>query len=222
MEELKVALTKVKPFVKKRIFEFERLLREGETEFDFRPFLNLKFKTDLFSELCFCILTANSSATLGLKIQARLSDGKFWKLTYEELSKELKSMGHRYYEQRARRIVEARKKFKEVEKLLKFEREPKKLRELLSNKISPFKVKGFGYKEASHFLRNVGFKDVAIIDRHVLRFLVERGLVENKTLTKNFYLHCEEKLRKIADELSLSLAELDLYIFYLKTGKVLK
>jgi len=85
-------------------------------------------------------------------------------------------------------------------------------------------VKGFGYKEASHFLRNVGYVNVAILDRHVLRVLAEHGLIDEvpKTLTKRRYLEIEKRLEGLAQTLGLSLGELDLYLWQMKTGKVLK
>jgi len=43
-----------------------------------------------------------------------------------------------------------------------------------------------------------------------------------KILNKKTYLKIEEKLRTIADKLKLTLAEFDLYLWYLETGKVLK
>ncbi|MCK4265146.1 hypothetical protein KAW80_02185 [Candidatus Babeliales bacterium] len=57
-------------------------------------------------------------------------------------------------------------------------------------------IKGIGYKEASHFLRNVGYNDVAIIDRHVLRFLKREKLIQEipKTTTPKKYLAFEKIL----------------------------
>jgi len=223
VEELKIVISEVDHYVKRRIEEFERLGKEGKTFYDFNPFLNLSFEADLFSELCFCILTANSSAVLGLRIQAELSGDGFKNLKEEELTEVLTSFGHRYAGQRARRIIEAREKFGAVEELLRKEKNPVLLRELLSSHKSPYKIKGFGLKEASHFLRNVGFKDVAIVDRHIFRFLKENALIpDRKSITPKIYMEAEKVLRSIAKELSISLAELDLYIFYIKTKKVLK
>ncbi|NPA33101.1 MAG: N-glycosylase/DNA lyase [Aquificae bacterium] len=223
LEKIKEVIPKVKHHVEKRIKEFEKLRKEGKTHYDFRPFLELDFPAGVFSELSFCILTANSSATLGLKIQSRLGDEGFMTLKKEELEEVFRKHGHRYASQRAERIVLAREKFGSVLELLRKEKDPKLIRELLSSPKSPYKIKGFAYKEASHFLRNVGFKDVAIVDRHIFRFLVENGLLEPvKTLTPKVYLKAEKELEKLAKELGMSVGELDLYIFYLKTKKVLK
>ena len=85
-------------------------------------------------------------------------------------------------------------------------------------------VKGLGYKEASHFLRNVGYNNVAILDRHILNLMVENKLLKEKpkTLNKKLYLDIENKLELLAKKLGLNLAELDFYMWYLKTGEVLK
>ncbi|MFX1600424.1 MAG: N-glycosylase, partial [Promethearchaeota archaeon] len=80
-----------------------------------------------------------------------------------------------------------------------------------------------GYKEASHFLRNIGYSNYAIIDFHIIDLLVQYNLIEKpKTLTKTKYLKIEQVLKGIANKLNLNLAELDLYLWYLETGKILK
>ena len=87
-------------------------------------------------------------------------------------------------------------------------------------------VYGLGMKEASHFLRNVGKKDVAIIDFHIVDLLNSEGLLDfdrkSKSLTPSRYLEIEKVLLDLGKRLGLNLAELDLYLWYLETGKVLK
>ncbi len=223
LSKLKEAIPKVERFVKGRIEEFEKLGREGKTRFNFRPFLDLDFEAGVFSELCFCLLTANSSATMGIKLQAQLGDEGFFNESLESLTESFRRAGHRFPEQRAYRIVEVRERWSEIKRLLETTKSSKQLRYLLADPKSQFKIKGFGYKEASHFLRNIGRKDLAIIDRHIYRFLVENGLFgEVKTLTPKRYLEAEKVLETLCKDLGITQAELDLYIFYLKTGKVLK
>jgi N-glycosylase/DNA lyase len=98
----------------------------------------------------------------------------FKNLSLEELTEILSSLGHRFARQRAERIVKARENFHRTLELLKNGSSPQELRDLLSDTCSKYKVEGFGLKEASHFLRNIGYKDVAIIDRHIFRFLKEK------------------------------------------------
>lgn len=201
IEELKSS--NVSSVIQKRIEEFEIIGRSSIKE--------------IFKELCFCILTANYNARGGVKIQEVIGDD-FLTLGYDQLAKKLKELGHRFPNTRAKYIVKARKMLDEIDKVLKSKLSEKEKREWLAKNI-----KGLGYKEASHFLRNIGYKNLAIIDFHVVDVLVRHGLIEKpKTLTKRKYLEIEDVLKKIAGRVGLSLAELDLYLWYMETGVVLK
>ncbi len=222
-EDILLAKEKVGPFVKRRLEEFKNLRAFGKTTFNFKPFLDIEYEADLFSELCFCILTANSSATLGIKAQKEIGIEGFRSMSVEEITDILSSLGHRFARQRAERIVKARENFDKTLELLRDGGDPSNLRDLLSDTCSKYKVEGFGMKEASHFLRNIGYDNLSIVDRHIFRFLKEKGLIPDyKTMTRKIYLQAEKALKEIGEKLGLSLAELDLYIFYIKTGKVLK
>jgi len=172
---------------------------------------------ELFKELCFCILTANFSAERCMRIQQEIGDG-FLTLSEGELARELRRLGHRYPESRARYIVEARWIADKLREVIESFGSQLELRDWLAKSI-----KGLGYKEASHFLRNIGFTDLAILDFHILNLLASYGIVEKpRSLTRRRYLEIEGKLREIARSLGLTLAELDLYLWYLETGRVLK
>jgi N-glycosylase/DNA lyase len=171
-----------------------------------------------FSELCFCILTANSSARLGMKIQETLGAGGFLELTREEIAQRLRELGHRYSERRADFIVMARD-FRGIKDIVTCIDDEKKAREWLADNIM-----GLGYKEASHFLRNVGYNNVAILDRHVLRIMKDYDIIEEvpKALAKRMYLEYEKRLTSLAIQVGMTLSRLDLYLWYMKTGAVLK
>jgi N-glycosylase/DNA lyase len=170
-----------------------------------------------FSELCFCILTANSTARLGLKIQSDLGNA-FLTLPVEELTHRLKSLGHRFYNRRAEFIVSARK-YSRIKDIITGFPETKQAREWLVENVC-----GIGWKEASHFLRNVGYDDVAILDRHILALLRENGIIKEapKTLTRRRYLEIEELFKDLAKKVDLSPGEMDLYMWCMKTHCVLK
>jgi N-glycosylase/DNA lyase len=172
-------------------------------------------KEEKFIELCFCILVANSSMEKTFKIWKAIGND-FLKLSKEQLSKRLKELGYRFYNKRAEYIVEARNKVDLLEEILKSDNEIEIRERLVEN------FKGIGWKEASHFLRNLGYKNFAIIDRHVLKTLKEFGVIEKipKYLNKKTYLEIENKLRELANKLKISLAELDFYLFYLSSGKL--
>jgi len=171
-----------------------------------------------FSELCFCILTANSSARLGIKIQETLGAAGFLELTREEIAQRLRELGHRYSERRADFIVMARD-FRNIKDIVTRIDDEKKAREWLADNIM-----GLGYKEASHFLRNVGYSNVAILDRHVLRIMKDYDIVEEvpKALAKRMYVEYEKRLTSLAIQVGMTLSRLDLYLWYMKTGAVLK
>src|SRR3989449_11165817 len=45
------------------------------------------------------------------------------------------------------------------------------------------RIKGLGYKEASHFLRNGGFKGYGFLDKHVVQCLPEMGVIKSALRT---------------------------------------
>ena len=182
---------------------------------DFKE-IDRKSSDEIFQEMCFCILTANFNAEKCINIQKEIDDG-FLKLSEKELAKRLKMLGHRYPNTRARYISES-VKYNDSLKEVVLSSSGEELREWLVKNI-----KGLGYKEASHFLRNVGFDDYAIIDFHIIDILVKYDLIKRpKTLTKKRYLEIENILKCIGKKLNLSLAELDLYLWYMETEKILK
>lgn len=192
----------ISKIISKRIQEFEDYGKEKEDK--------------VFSELCFCLLTANFQAEKCIQIQSDMGRG-FEILPQEELAKKLKAVGHRFWPQRAERIVLARECKTELCNLV-FKESGEEMRTWLVNN-----VKGLGMKESSHFLRNVGYKDVAIIDFHIVDLLVEEGLITRpKSLSVKKYLEIESILKELGKKVKLNLAELDLYLWYLETGKVLK
>ncbi|MFW9946660.1 MAG: N-glycosylase/DNA lyase [Candidatus Odinarchaeota archaeon] len=171
----------------------------------------------IFRELCFCIMTANCGAEKCIEIHERIG-AKFNTLTELKLTERFKEYGYRFPNIRSKFIIEARKSKDELKNKIKFELNKKNLREWIVGNI-----KGIGYKEASHFLRNIGFTNYAIIDFHIIDLLIAHGLIEKpKTLTRRKYLEIENILKNLADKLSLNLAELDLYLWFLETGKILK
>ena len=86
-------------------------------------------------------------------------------------------------------------------------------------------VKGIGFKEASHFLRNIGFgSDLAILDVHILKNMIKYGIIKTrpKTLTRLKYLELENKLRKFSQEIKIPMDELDLLFWSSETGEIFK
>ncbi|MEM0160191.1 MAG: N-glycosylase/DNA lyase [Thermoplasmata archaeon] len=202
-----------------KIKELKKSKLNIEIENRINEFENMQKKDSRcwFSELCFCILTANSSAESGIKAQKNISKDGFCTYSFEDLRERLKSIGYRFYNKRAEYIIENQKYCDKIkENLLSLEDSDKRRAWLISN------VKGIGYKEASHFLRNIGYKDMAIIDRHILNILHESGYITSKKINAKKYIEYENILKEIAKKCELDLAKLDLYLWYIKTKKILK
>lgn len=171
---------------------------------------------ELFKELCFCIMTANFDAAKSIKVQENVCNG-FIELPGKKLEAKLRELGYRY-PNRAEYICNSRKHLKQLKQKISSSNNESSLREWLVNN-----VKGLGLKEASHFLRNIGFNNLAIIDFHIVDLLARYKLIKKpKTMTREKYLAVEKVLEKLAKKLKMSLAELDLYLWFLETGKVLK
>lgn len=183
---------------------------------EFRAFRK-KPGREIFKELCFCILTANSTAERCITVQEKMGDGLL-SMPQPEMQKKLRDNGCRFHTKRSEYISEAREHAGSLRETLSSFKNSTEAREWLAENI-----KGIGYKEASHFLRNIGYDDLAIVDFHIVDILNRHGLAESpKTMTKNAYLKIENTLKGIAEKTGLSLAELDLYLWYMETGKVLK
>jgi len=178
--------------------------------------IDKKSNKELFKELCFCILTANFNAEKCIKIQNEIGDD-FLLLTEKDLAEKLTKMGHRFPNYRAKYIADSSKYNKMLKDVVCFSKDTQIREWLVKN------IKGLGYKESSHFLRNIGFDNIAIIDFHIIDILVSHNLISKpKSLTKKKYIEIENVLKNIARKTNLSLAELDLYLWYLETGKILK
>jgi N-glycosylase/DNA lyase len=193
----------VSKIVRDRVNDFKRFRRGPSKE--------------IFNELCFCILTANCSAEKCIEVQNIIGD-KFHDLSETDLARVLKRCGYSFPNIRAKYIVETRKVQDEVYFNIKNPFNQPDLRKWIVEN-----VRGLGYKEASHFLRNIGFTQYAIIDFHIIDVLVKFNHIERpKTLTPKKYLEIEGILNNLAKQVNLNLAELDLYLWYLETGKILK
>ena len=177
----------------------------------------------LFEELCFCILTANTSAEMGLRsidrIRHLLLDG-----SAEEMSKNLEGI-YRFPNIRPGFIVSTREFLKnshnfELKKIIEtMKHDPSALREFFVQN-----VKGFAYKESSHFLRNVSLKGYGILDKHIINSMIEFGIVDEvkMPLNKERYEELESKLKMFSNEIGIPMDELDLLLWSRKNGKIMK
>lgn len=194
--------TSIREEIKNRLKEFKNVDKESTQE--------------LFKELYYCILTARSSAVKCIEIQNKIGDC-FQNLPEEDISKKLKDMGYHFHN-RAKYISKAYEEIEKIKDTVNSFKDEELRNWIIKN------VKGLGAKEASHFLRNIGLDDYAIIDSHILNILEKYKLIEKPKLplNKKQYLEIENLLKSLAEKTNTNLAELDLYLWYLDTDKVLK
>lgn len=204
-KKLKINKT-LEPLIKQRVKEFNKI-NKGTNE-------------EWFHELVFCLLAANTSSKMASRVTENISTKDFLTLPIDKLKIKLQEQSCRFFNKRAEYIIKARKNNKLKDILSKFPNNFEKREWLVEN------IKGVGMKEASHFLRNTGHYDLAILDKHVKNILFEHKYISetlrSKALTKVKYLEIEEILSEIASELNLTQGELDFYLWAMKTGEVLK
>ncbi|MDO8467493.1 MAG: N-glycosylase/DNA lyase [Nanoarchaeota archaeon] len=195
----------LRALVNKRMSEFSDLGKRNSNE--------------IFKELCFCFLTANFQAQRSIQMQNSIGDG-FLNWPEGKLAETLQDLGHRFPNARAKFIIEARPYKDNIkETITSFPTEIEMRDWIVKN------IKGLGMKESSHFLRNIGFKNFAIIDFHIVDLLARHALIEqpkSRSLTPKKYLEIENVLRELANKTNSNLGELDLYLWYEETGTILK
>ncbi len=206
--EISVIYKKIKKEIEKRMDEFKK---NGQNMTDFQ----------LLYELLFCILTPQSKATLCWESIERLKDGGKEVLKDKEKIKNCLH-GIRFPNNKSKYIHNFYYNFykeKFFENLKSIETNFQKREYLVKN------VKGISYKEASHFLRNIGYgEDLAILDRHILKNLKNYSIIKEipKAISKKKYLEIEESMRKFSKSINIPLSHLDLVLWYRERGFIFK
>lgn len=208
---LKDSYEKRKVKIKERLEDFKKVWGKSDK--------------DIFIELCFCLLTPMSRARAADKaINRLLGKNLLFVGNKNQIFKVLTDTGIRFPKNKTKFIVESRGYFTYNGKIdIK-----NKLNQGTSNTKREWlvkNVKGLGYKEASHFLRNIGLGfELAILDRHIMKNLLNYGVIKEipKCLTKKYYLLFESKMKEFSKKVNIPLAELDLLFWSEETGEVFK
>ena len=199
--------------IRARLNQFRQLWRNGSDD-------------QLWEELVYCIFTAGASARMGLRaveaVRPYLKNGG-----REQMTHALRTAGaHRFPVERPGYIVVTRAYLREhcrmaLRQKLKSFPDAIERRDWLAREKQ---IKGLGYKESSHFLRNIGLMGHAILDKHVMRCLADLKVVDapRPPATRSRYLETEATLKAFAREIKIDFDELDLVLWSMKTGEVLK
>ncbi len=180
---------------------------------------------DLFLELAFCVLTPQSKAKSAWQAIEKLKKNDLLFKGEADDFKEILNIV-RFKNKKAEYLVLLREKFTDENGEVNVREELNKMsdvyerREWLVNNI-----KGVGYKEASHILRNIGFGEkVSILDRHILKNLLKLGVIQDipSSMTVKKYMEIEKTMKNFAKDIQVPLDALDMILWYNETGEIFK
>lgn len=207
VDELKEYHSRIRPLVLRRLEDFRKTWERGDEA--------------VFEELVFCILTAGASALIGLKGVEAIRPA-LWTATEREIAERIRF--HPYPFARARYIIEVREIVRKemngrIKEWIKSHGDHHARRDACVRMF-----KGIGYKEASHFLRNIGFSGYAILDKHILRSLHAFGVIDSERppSTRNRYMAIEQRYLDFSRQVDIHPDELDLSLWASRTGMIVK
>ena len=198
--------------IEERLDEYRKIWRDGDNK-------------DIFCELAFCILTPQSKARNAWKAISELRDNNLlFTGSEEEMLPFLNIV--RFNRTKAKNLYILRKQM--TDENGKFI-----TKDFFSTFNSAFEmrewivknIRGMSYKEASHFLRNIGFgQELAILDRHILKNLAALDVIKEvpKTVTPKLYKEIEEKLKEYCKEIDIPMENIDLLLWYLEAKDIFK
>jgi len=210
-EEIKSIYESKRQEIALRLHEFGEIWKKGTTK-------------EIFAELVFCILTpqANGKACW-LTVENMIAKGVLFEGARSQIVKELHYA--RFIQKKSAYIIEAREKF--------FRDNRATLKSVISKIGDGYKarewlvknVKGIGYKEASHFLRNIGFEqNLAILDRQIIKNLQLVGVIKEipSSLSKGRYFDIEKRMMEFSIAIQIPMSYLDMVMWYKETGGIFK
>ncbi|MEA3503781.1 MAG: N-glycosylase/DNA lyase [Bacteroidota bacterium] len=200
----------IKSDIIERIADFKLVWRTGD-------------ENRIFQELTFCLLTPQSKAENAWKTILILTENqKLYKGNSAEIAEDLNLV--RFRNNKARYIVKAREMYfnnhNVVKKILTAETSAFEKRIWLSKNIL-----GYGLKESSHFLRNIGFvEDITILDRHILKNLKKYSVINEipKSISEKKYYEIEDKMKEFSEQKNIPLEYLDLIFWYNEAKTIFK
>ena len=191
--------------------------RREEIKARLEDFTKIKDKEDIFYELCFCLLTPGSNARRCDAKVKMLKDNNFMHTNFMP-RKHIRDI--RFYNNKTENLLLAKKNYSIILEQVHNVKDNYLLRGWLADN-----VRGFGYKEASHFLRNIGKgKGLAILDRHILKNLKLLDVINEVPghMSKKQYLGIEKRLLSYSSTIGIAAEELDLLLWSKETGEVFK
>ncbi len=173
-----------------------------------------------FYELCYCLCTPQSKAENADAVVKILQERDFERKGFSPVAV-LRDNAHyiRFHETKARRLLKAREEWLHIALVLDSTLSDEQKREWLVENVD-----GMSWKEASHYLRNIGYLNLAILDRHTLKHLVRCGVFADvpNIAGKARYLSAGDGFKRFAAYVGIPMDELDLYFWASEAGLILK
>lgn len=200
---------------------FDKYYYEKEKEIRARLAEFQKPRTEqfLWEELIYCLFAANSSGKMAETAVALLGPIHS-KATLAQLQAKVHKKV-RFYNVRSRFFHENRLFVKSthgtLSKMLESFTNVYELRNYLADQFL-----GMQFKEASHYLRNIGFTGLCIVDKHVLFLMKEFGVLKSAKPPKNRkeYLAIEEEILAFAKKQKYDVDVLDLALWSYRSGHI--
>jgi N-glycosylase/DNA lyase len=174
-----------------------------------------------FYELAYCLLTPQTSAENAEKVVDELQRCSFHNepVDPEPLLRN-KTTYIRFHRTKSKHLLKLKDDYPSILQALMEHEDPSDKREWLVKNVM-----GLGYKEATHFLRNVGLNGgLAILDRHILRNLKRYGAIRSvpNSMSRARYLYLERRFQRFSMQTGVALDELDLLFWSMETGVIRK
>jgi len=211
VKEIKIIYDSKRQEIELRLNDFKKTWKKGT-------------KKEIFAELVFCILTPQANGKLCWSaVENMITKEVLFTGDRSQIVKELSSA--RFIQKKSAYIIEAREKFLcdnrvSLKSVISKIDDGYEAREWLVKN-----VKGIGYKEASHFLRNIGFEqNLAILDRHIIKNLQFVGIIKKipGSLSRGRYFDIEKRMMEFSKAIQITMSHLDLVMWYKETGEIFK
>lgn len=208
IREIKEIYETIEPDIERRISEFREVYEKGD-------------KKAVFRELAFCILSSGTGPAIAEKSVKAIDDIL---LTGSESLLIERLEGIHKYPDKGKYVHSTREYLSnnydlELKQVLASIEDRNKRRDFLAKNRD---IKGIGYLQASHFLRNIGFAGYAILDKNILRSLYDLGVTgDTKPPTSGKrYQEKERLMKEFAEYLGIEFDHLDLLLWYLMRGRI--
>ncbi|MDR1418552.1 MAG: N-glycosylase/DNA lyase [Endomicrobium sp.] len=179
---------------------------------------------EIFTELVFCLFTPQSKAVACWAAVNELANkNMIFSAAAIEIAKTITPV--RFRNNKANYVIEAREFFT-INNTIKIKEKLASFKNIYETRLWLVKnIRGIGYKEAGHFLRNIGIgKNLAILDRHILKNLKIYGAINEipKTLTTKIYLEIEKQMQNFSKKIGIPMSHLDMLFWCKNTGGIFK